>query len=411
MKRLLIIGHRWPESQSSAAGTRMRQLIAQFKALPAAIHFASTAAPNSFSDDLKDTATSRTQIEANDSSFDQYLEELNPDIVVFDRFMTEEMFGWRVRDICPGSLQVLDTEDLHFLRQARRKKAGDKRDLEITDLQNRLSKREVASIYRCDLSLIISEFEMQLLIENFQIPPSILCYWPIFTPEISARDKENTRPFDKREGFVFIGNFHHRPNVDCVQFLKSEIWPQIHRQSPAVTCHIYGAYCPEHIKQMHKPSDNFLVHGRIGEADTAFQNHRVLLAPLRFGAGLKGKVLKAMQNGMPFVTTSTGAEGIAKAENWPGSVSDNTATNIENSLALHNNPALWKQQQARGWQLLDQKFNSQKFPVNLQKKLLDLHEHLQSHRQQNFVGQLLNHHQHESTKFMARWIEEKNKYV
>src|SRR5690606_20273 len=116
---VLVIGYVWPEAVSSAAGSRMVQLLEFFISTGATVTFATTASPTPWKFDIEAMGISSTQIELNNPSFDGFLENLNPGLVVFDRFMMEEQFGWRVSKICPDAIKVLDTEDLHFLRNFR----------------------------------------------------------------------------------------------------------------------------------------------------------------------------------------------------------------------------------------------------------------------------------------------------
>ena len=171
-KQLLIIGFVWPEPKSSAAGSRMMQLISFFKEKGAKITFASTAAESEFSEDLE--GVDQKLIALNCSSFDKFVSDLQPDLVLFDRFMTEEQFGWRVAEHCPNALKMLDTEDLHCLRQARRLLVLKNKPFE---LNNDLAKREIASIFRCDVTLMVSEFEMELLQTYFKVPSFLLFYF------------------------------------------------------------------------------------------------------------------------------------------------------------------------------------------------------------------------------------------
>ena len=118
-KRVLFIGLVWPEPTSSAAGFRMMQLIETFLDRSYQITFASAAAKSPYSAPLKSLSIVEQPIVLNSDSFDDFITQLQPDIVVFDRFMIEEQYGWRVAQQCPSALRVLDTEDLHLLRQAR----------------------------------------------------------------------------------------------------------------------------------------------------------------------------------------------------------------------------------------------------------------------------------------------------
>ena len=158
-KKLLIIGLVWPEPTSSAAGTRMIQLIHFFLNKNYEITFACAASKSEFSFDLIGIGIKEQVIKLNCESFNHFIKDLNPEIVMFDRYIIEEQYGWRVQKECTMAMTILDTEDLHFLRHARQKAL--KTDNE--DLFSDHTKREIASILRCDLSLIISEIEIGLM--------------------------------------------------------------------------------------------------------------------------------------------------------------------------------------------------------------------------------------------------------
>jgi hypothetical protein len=157
----------WPEPKSSAAGSRMLQLIDQFQAQHYDITFASAANISDRSFDLSWLGINVKGIELNHSSFDAFIKDLNPELVLFDRFMTVEQYGWRVAKNCPDALRILDMEDFHGLRKARELAMKENRAVDISDLQNTVSKREIASMYCCDLNLVISESEMEILTHYF----------------------------------------------------------------------------------------------------------------------------------------------------------------------------------------------------------------------------------------------------
>src|SRR5690606_22494590 len=119
IQKLLIIGFVWPEPKSSAAGSRMMQLINAFQSFGYDITFASACAKTDNAFDLKTLNVQTETIQLNHSSFDDFIKQLQPDVVLFDRFMTEEQFGWRVAEHCPTAMRILDTEDLHGLRKGR----------------------------------------------------------------------------------------------------------------------------------------------------------------------------------------------------------------------------------------------------------------------------------------------------
>ena len=207
---LLIIGFVWPEPNSSAAGGRMMQLISLFQEQGFQVTFASPAQDSDFMVDLSQYKVEKKSIALNSSSFDTFVKELNPTIVLFDRFMIEEQFGWRVAENCPNALRILDTEDLHCLRLARQKAFKEKREFQTTDLLvEEVAKREIASILRSDLSLMISEFEIELLKTTFKIDSSLLYYLPLLLESHQIPDLEKFPSFENRKDFFFIGNFLH----------------------------------------------------------------------------------------------------------------------------------------------------------------------------------------------------------
>ena len=116
-KRVLVIGHTHPESRTTGAGRRMLQLIEALEQAHFEYHFATTAQASPYADKLPVDRVHTIRL--NDPSFDAWIKKLDPQVVIFDRFMTEEQFGWRVTSECPHAVRILDTEDLHFLRKAR----------------------------------------------------------------------------------------------------------------------------------------------------------------------------------------------------------------------------------------------------------------------------------------------------
>ncbi len=403
---LLIIGFVWPEPNSSAAGGRMMQLISLFKEQGYQITFASPALDSDFMVNLADFGVNKVTIELNDSSFDAFIRHLQPDIVLFDRFMIEEQFGWRVAENCPNAIRILDTEDLHCLRLARQKAFKENRIFQVVDLlEEAVGKREIASILRSDLSLMVSEYEMELLQSIFRIEKSLLFYLPLLVDQFEI----SPLSFQQRQNFGFIGNFLHEPNWNAVQYLKETIWPLIRMQIPTAVLEIYGAYPSQKVFQMHNEKEGFLIRGRAENAKEVISNTRVLLAPLRFGAGIKGKLLEAMQYETPTITTSIGAESMHGTLDWNGFIEDDPQQFADAAVQLYQEESLWLQSQENGFAIVKQRYLKELFEVEFAKQVSFLKLNLKKHRQNNFLGQMLSHHTMQSTKYMSRWIEEKNK--
>jgi len=409
MKNLLVIGYVWPEPTSSAAGSRMLQLLHFFLAENYTITFATTTAHSKYAFDLKKLGIKTAKIELNNASFDEFLKEIQPEIVLFDRFMIEEQYGWRVDAICPEAIKILDTEDLHFLRNARKKALNTETELKELMLNSDLAKREIASIYRCDLSLIISEIEMDLLASIFKIPAEIIEYLPYLLETEKIEKLEDSALFEERQDFMFIGNFLHEPNWQTTLYLKQKIWPKIKQKLPKAQLHIYGAYASDKVYQLQNKKEGFLVHGRAENVDEVMQKHRILLAPIQFGAGLKGKMIDAMQNGLVCVTTPIGAEGISEKNHWNGFICTSDDEIIEKAVTVYNDEGLWISRQQLGKSILSAKFSAANFTPPFRQKLIDIKANLGKHRNKNFIGAMLKFHNNRSTYFMSRFIEEKEK--
>ncbi|MGK0306317.1 MAG: glycosyltransferase involved in cell wall biosynthesis, partial [Gammaproteobacteria bacterium] len=380
------------------------------------VTFASPALQGEHKVDLTELGIDEQAVTLNCSSFDDFVDELNPSIVLFDRFMLEEQFGWRVAKHCPDALRILDTEDLHSLRHARHQALKQNRPLTSADLNSDVAKREIAAIFRCDLSLIISDYEFELLKNHYSVPEHILLHCPFMLDLQNVTPSANS--FLDRQHFISIGNFRHQPNWDAVLFLKQAIWPLIRKQLPQAELHIYGAYPPPKATQLHNPKQGFLVKGWAEDAKQVMQQARVCLAPLRFGAGIKGKLAEAMFCGTPNVTTNIGSEGMNMGLDWSGLTTDltqfdnqeNSATDFaKHAVQLYQNEALWQQKQQHGYQIIKTNFNKEEIQITLLARIVDIQHNLNNHRSNNFIGQMLQHHQLKSTQYMAQWIEAKNR--
>ena len=407
MNSLLIIGQTFPEPTTTAAGGRMLQLIEMFTSHGYGITFASSASSSEKSFNLNSIGVTTQQISINDSSFDDFVRQLNPTLVLFDRFVTEEQFAWRVTQSCPKALKILDTEDLHFLRKARQQSLKDATDVKDANLFTETAKREIASILRCDLSLIISEFEMKLLTDTFAVSKELLYYLPFMVTNLP--DSGNFPGFEQRANFMTIGNLLHGPNVDSVLYLKKEIWPLIKKQLPQAELYIYGNYAPQHILELHNQKQGFYIMGWADSVAHVMQKARVCLAPLRFGAGLKGKLLDAMLYGTPGVTTSIGAEGMYGDLLTPGVIADTPESFAELSVAIYSDKIKWQQNAQRGIEIIKARYNGKAIAKDFMTRLDALKINLKLHRQAHFIGQILQHQSLQASKYLSKWIEEKNK--
>jgi len=405
MNKLLVIGYVWPEPASSAAGSHMLSVLRLFKRQGWQVEFSTPAQETEHMIDLSSEGISRKTIFLNCDSFDQYVSEYQPDIVLFDRFMMEEQFGWRVEKNCPDALKILDTVDLQCLRHARHEAHKAERELTQADLFSDIAKREIAAILRCDISLIISSYEMKLLTTTFKVDKALLYHLPFMVDpgEIPAR----TNSFSERKHFMTIGNFRHAPNWDAVLQLE-KIWPQIRKQLPEAELHIYGSYPPPKAMALNNPKKGFLIKGRAGNAIEVMQAYRICLAPLMFGAGIKGKLLDAMISQTPSITTPVGSEGMHEKEKWPGIVVDGLSQFAEAAVDLYKHEQPWLQAQHDCAVLLKSRYDGATLGTGLIAKIVSVYASLPQHRLNNFTGAMLKHHSMMSTRYMSKWIAVKN---
>lgn len=423
MLNVVVIGYVWPEPNSSAAGQNMLSIIERCLAANFNVTFLTAATDSEHKADLEATGVSVKPIALNCSSFNTLLAQILPDVVIFDRYMTEEQFSWRVKEVCPNAIRILNTEDLHSLRQARHDAVKQHGDARLAQLNSELAQREVAAILRSDLTLVISKHEMALLTEHYGVPAPQLQYHPL-----AVGKSINPAPsFEERSHFVHIGNFRHAPNWDAVLQLKQHLWPSIKKALPHAELHIYGAYPPKKATQLHNEKQGFLVKGWAKDVETVMANAKVLIAPLRFGAGIKGKLLDAMRCATPSITTWIGAEGIisndqvldtdesADARPWPGAlcstrISELNAVQdyVDKAIALYNDENNWNLASEMSKSVLSSFENNQP-DVPFIERMCDLQQTLDKHRSSLFMQSLLWHQTLTASKYMSQWIEAKNK--
>ena len=405
MPLLIVLGYVWPEPNSSAAGSRMLSLIKLYLSQGWQVQFASPAelSPHRFL--LAELGVAEQQVKLNCDSFDSWLTAQNPQAVLFDRFMLEEQFGWRVEQACPSAMRILDMEDCHALRQARQLCHIKQLPVDAPALNSDLALREIAAIYRCDLTLVISETEMQLLQQHYGVPAELLCYCPFWLDKLPATNRPGV---DQRQHFIAIGNFRHAPNWQAVLWLKQQIWPQIRKQLPDAELHIYGAYPPPKATALHNPKQGFLVKGWVADSAEVMRQARLCLAPLAFGAGLKGKLLEAMCQGTPSITTDIGAEGMNVDSGWSGAVANDSSAIADAAVALYQDKLRWQQAQQQGYSIVAERFGPEQ-AARVWQQLEQIRGGLTQQRQMNFTGLMLRHHAYRSTKYMGQWIEAKSK--
>ncbi len=401
---------------------------------------------------------STTNATKNDSDEDQNdIRNKIVDLVIFDRFFVEEAHSFRFREAFPNAAMVLDMQDMHSLRWGRQAivENWDKekrqetlykqcdwdplkclpRVMEYLPTAGETTKRndrflrELASIHRSDLVLVCSPKEMQLLQIVYNVPKEKLCLASFFVEEKLLQNSINPLPKTPSNTnsipprFVFCGGFKHAPNADAVQMLIEWVWPKLKSKLPNASLHIYGAFCPDKLiaqSKTHKP-EGIYIHGYEPDLANIFgQDGGILLAPLRFGAGIKGKIIDAWTFGMPVVTTPIGSEGMTRSTSiddgvnidqsdalFGGSIASTLDDFCEKAIVIAQCPQTYREAQKNGRFLLRHLFSAPENWSNVRERLLKVmdKENLSQQRETDCTQAILWHQSLRSTEYFSRWVE------
>jgi len=253
----------------------------------------------------------------------------------------------RVRALAPQATVVYDTVDLHWVRLTRAARlTGDPALLAEADLVRNV---ERSNVLGCDLTLAITEQERATL--RAEVPGARVEVVPNVHEVPPGRG-----PLEGRRDLLFIGGFEHRPNVDAVSWFVAEILPRILLRLPDVVLHVVGSRPTEQVLALASPSVR--VVGYVPDAAPCFERARVFVSPLRYGAGMKGKIGQAMSFGLPVVTTSIGAEGLRLVDGEHALVADEPASFAAAVVRAYEDPTLWARLSEASWHHVERHFSA-----------------------------------------------------
>ena len=252
------------------------------------------------------------------------------DIVMLSRHYIAIKHIDTLRSFAPRALIVFDTVDLHFLREERLAELNASRTGRAAAVAKR--DEELRLIRKADVTLVVSPFEQDLL--NQLTPESrIMILSTIHEP------LAETKSFAERDGLVFIGGFRHPPNVDAVLWYATEILPRIRERLPGVKTYIIGGDTPPTIQAL--AAEDLVVTGFVPDVTPYFAGCRVSLSPLRYGAGVKGKINLAMSHGLPVVATTPSVEGMHLTPGDDVLVADDPEAFADAVARAYGDKALW----------------------------------------------------------------------
>ena len=328
---VLVVSDRVPLPNQDSGSKRMSELLLALRDLGLAVTFV----PN---DGQKQgdysTALQRAGIEVLYGPLDErkLLTELSPalDVAILSR--PEPTWRWQplVRELCPEAKVIYDTVDLHFLREARR--AEIEADPAVARAAARYHDMELSLARIADATLVVSVAERDVLLEE---EPSLRVH---VVPNIHG-EEHTGRLFEERKGVLFVGSFPHHPNRDAAHWLVEEIMPLVRAEDPSIFTYVVGSSPTEDILALESESVRIL--GWVPDLTNLLEHARLSVAPLRYGAGVKGKVGESMAHGLPVVTTRLGAEGMGLEHEHDVLVAEGAQAFASEILRAYHDADLW----------------------------------------------------------------------
>ena len=269
------------------------------------------------------------------------------DTVVVCRHYVMREFLPLLRKHAPQARIVFDTVDLHYLRERRGAEVAGDAGLMRNSMRTRAL--ELDMVQRTDVTLVVSEVERALLAEDA----------PRAKVEVLSNLHHVAGPghtFDQRRDLVFVGGFRHPPNVDAVRWFVSDVFPMIRAELPDVRFHCIGSDTPSVIEAL-ATQPGIEVHGHVPDLAPYMDGVRVAVAPLRYGAGVKGKVNLSMAHGQPVVATTCAVEAMHLRDGDDVLVADDASGFAEAVVRLYRDPALWHRLAQNGLRNVEQHFS------------------------------------------------------
>lgn len=235
-----------------------------------------------------------------------------------------------VRKYCPQAKVLYYSHDLHFLRMSR--EAGLLQDPRKAKLADQMKTRELSVINACDAAIVVSEQELNAIRDKVSNDKLHILPLILNTPGTK-------KGFSERKDIVFVGGFQHTPNSDAVKYFVTEIMPLLRRDIPGIRFYVVGSNLPEDINALR--SDDVIITGFVDDLIPLLDRMRVSVAPLRYGAGVKGKVGTAMAAGLPVVATNVAAEGMSLSDGDNVLIADDPDDFAKAVKRLYRDEGLW----------------------------------------------------------------------
>ena len=248
--------------------------------------------------------------------------------LIFDKYQA------LVKKANPKVKLVFDMVDFHYIRLLREYELN--KDEALKAEAEKFLKIELENCKNADVVIAISTTDKELLKQHFNTDEKVVLISNIH----QYIDKsEDFNSFENRKDLLFVGSFRHDPNTDAVKYLKQNVMPIVWQTLPEVTVNIIGSYITDDIKDL--ASSNFKLLGFVDDLNVVINNSKLFVAPLRFGAGIKGKIGQSLEHSLPLVTTDVGAEGFDFGNQKQIMIANNTEAIAQKVVDLYTNKVLW----------------------------------------------------------------------
>lgn len=347
-----------------AGSLRMYNLLQLFKALSWQVTFAvsdlqSSPEQRSFLQAIEIDLLEKSAVDSIESHLQQHGEMY--DLVIMSALSVALKYLSCIRTHAPAAKLVFDTTDLQHVREYRRAKiTGEGGWLQIA---MRSKKWELAAVEATDCTWVVSPTEQAIL--EKACPNAKIHILSVIQTIYGA-----AKPFSEREGILFIGSFPHHPNVDAMQYFVDKIYPLLREQIKGEKIFIIGPEPPDWLQK--QSTDELHVTGYVPDVKPYFDRCKLSIAPLRYGAGVNGKVLLSMSYGLPVVASSVAAEGIPLVEGKDILVADDPVDFCRAISNLYHNERLWNQLSQNGLRVIEQHYSVETSRSRLASILEDL---------------------------------------
>lgn len=251
------------------------------------------------------------------------------DAVYITRYQLAEALLPAIRRLAPQAKVLLNLADLQFLREMRAATAAG--DTAAMEAAKAVRARELAAMRAADVALSYSDVETSVVFSH--AGPDVHLVKAPWVQRVS----ETAAPFAEREGLAFLGNYRHPPNAEAVMWFAREVMPALHAKRPDIRFLGYGSYADVALKGV----EGVEIGGYVPDLQVMFDSHRLFVAPLQSGAGLKGKVFQAMAAGIPTVLTPLAAEGIEARYDVDCLVAHDGEAFVKAILSVYDDEARW----------------------------------------------------------------------